>query len=365
LKSLATQPVPLRLSAGRFALYSIGLAAIGILQIVHSHQFAFWDWPTFAGAAVRVGTPGLLDPKPLADAFTYLPGAAWLLAPLRGLSPAAGFATNAVAMLAAALAAAATARRIYGFSLEFCAAAVLAWVPTTYAVVIGQNAPLGLLLVLLSLLGFTRGAPLLTALPLALLLYKPTYALPLLGLLALRGRRRELGIVAVGAGVWYLVSVFATGGDWGWPRAWLALERAFFAPDFAHNASKAIGLTTTLIRWHAPGALVIALALLVVAASLPSLRRAPAREAYAAACLLGLIVSPHAWSYDAVLMLPMLFVAVTELREPVRTPAVCAAYAVAPSVIVAHQIGFTPLALLVIGGYAWWLSARWKRAVAT
>ncbi len=325
---------------------------------MHSGQFAFWDWPTFATAAAHVGTPDLLRPKPLQNAFVYLPGAAWALAPLRNVPNAVGFGINAVLMLGAAVASAVAARRIYALSLPFCLAAILAWAPTTYALVIGQNSPFGLLLVLLSLLGFTRGAPLLTAVPLALLLYKPTYAIPLIGLLALRRRWRELLVVAAGAACWYLASVAATGGDWAWPMTLAGLERAFFALDFVHNRVKAIGLTTLLIAARVPGAVVAAAGALVVAAGIPLLIRAPGREAYAAACLLGLVVSPHAWSYDAVLALPMVFVAVTSVREPERTWLVCSAYALAPTLIVAHDIGFTPLAIVVIGAFAAWLVVR-------
>jgi hypothetical protein len=328
---------------------------------VHSAQFAFWDWGTFARAAADAGSPELLRPKSVQDAFTYLPGAAWLLAPLRHTPDAVGFGVNAALMLAAAAAAAFAAHRIYELSTWFCLALILAWAPTTYALVIGQNGPLGLLLVLLSLLGFTRGAPLLTALPLALLLYKPTFAIPLIGLLVLRRRGRELSIVALGAAVWYVASVAATGGDWAWPRTLAGLEHAFYALDFAHNRAKAIGLTTLLIRAGAPSLLVAALAVLLVAGSLPALVRVPGREAYAAACLLGLVVSPHAWTYDAVLVLPMIFVTVTSVDEPARTRLVCAAYALAPTVIFAQEIGFAPLAIVVIGAFAGWLAVRSRR----
>jgi len=355
------RPIPLRLGSGRFRLYATGFALLGGVQILHAGQFAFWDWGTFARAAADAGTADLLRPKSVQDAFTYLPGAAWLLAPLRHASYALGFGINAGLMLAAAVAAAFVANRIFAFSRWFCVAMILGWVPTTYALVIGQNSPLGLLLVLLSLLGFTRGAPLLTALPLALLLYKPTFAIPLIGLLVLRRRGRELLIVALGGASWYLLSVAATGGDWAWPRTLAGLEHAFFALDFAHNRAKAIGITTLLIRAGAPSVLVASIAMLLVAASVPLLARVPGPEAYAAACLLGLVVSPHAWTYDAVLVLPMIFVTVTSVREPDRTWLVSVAYTVAATTIFAQEIGFAPLAIVVIGALAGWLFARYKR----
>lgn len=341
-------------------MYSIGLALIGLAQIVHSAQFGFWDWPTFAFAAAHAGTPGLLQPRALEDAFVYLPGAAWAFAPLRDAPLAVGFSVNAVLMLGAVVAAAFTARRIYALSVPIALALILAWAPTTYAFVIGQNGPIGLLLVLLSLLGFVRGGVALTAVPLVLLLYKPTFALPLIGLLLLRRRARELAVVALGAVGWYLASVAATGGDWAWPNTLARLEHAFFALDFAHNHVKAIGLTTILLRFGIPNAAVAVIAALVVAASIPLLLRAPDREAYAAASLLGLVVSPHAWGYDGILALPMIFLAVTTVREPERTWLVCAAYALAPFLIFSHEIGFDPLAIVVIGGFIAWYAVRSK-----
>jgi hypothetical protein len=334
------------------------LTAIGLAQIVHSWQFAFWDWSTFAWAARHVGTHDLLRPARFPDAFVYLPGAAWVVAPLRNLSFAQGFFLNAALMLGALIASAFLMQRIYALTFRFSLAMIAAWAPATYAIVIGQNAPLGLLLALLSLSGFIRRAPALTAIPLALLLYKPTFAIPLIGVLVLRRRWRELLLVVLGALCWYLASVVATGGNWGWLSTLARLEHALFAVDFWHNAPKAFGVTTILLRLGVPGALVALVATLVVAASVPRLARAPDREAYAAACLLGLVVSPHAWSYDAVLVLPMIFAVVTRGREPARTRLVCAAYAIAPLLLFAHEIGFNPLSFVVIGGFAIWLAQR-------
>jgi hypothetical protein len=136
----------------------------------------------------------------------------------------------------------------------------------------------------------------------------------------------------------------------------------FFAPDFAHNRAKAIGLTTLLIRAAAPSALVALGAALLVALSLPILMRVPGREAYAAACLLGLVVSPHAWTYDAVLVLPMIFTTVTTVSEPARSRLVFVAYALAATLIFAQEIGFAPLAIVVIGAFAAWLVVRSRRS---
>jgi hypothetical protein len=46
------------------------------------------------------------------------------------------------------------------------------------------------------------------------------------------------------------------------------------------------------------------LAAAIVLRCLPALRRLPPLEGVALACALGLVVSPHAWVYDATLLLP-------------------------------------------------------------
>ncbi len=350
----------LRLSSGRLRLYSVGLALMGVGQIIWAWKFDFWDWKTFASAGAHVGSAELLHPANVNVSFVYLPGFAWVFAPLAHTSHQVGFAINAIAMLLCAGAAALIASRVYALSLPLALALVFAWCPTMNALVIGQNSPAGLLLVMLSLLGASRNAVLLTAVPIGLLLYKPTYALPLIGLLIIRSRRRELGVVALTGAAWYAASIAASGGDMMWPRAWLEVVHGWFGPDFAQNGGKAIGLSALLLRAGVPGRLILALSAAIVCAAIPLLRRASVREAYAAAALLGITLSPHAWGYDAVLALPAIFLALDVVPEPRRTIAVCAAYATAPIMIYADAIRVSPLAPLVVGGLAAWFVVRYR-----
>jgi hypothetical protein len=352
------RPRTLRLSRGRLRLYSVGLALMGVGQIIWAWKFDFWDWKTFASAGAHVGSAELLHPQNVSISFVYLPAFAWAFAPFAHASHAVGFAANATAMLLCAGAAALIASRAYAVSVPLALALVFAWCPTMNALVIGQNSPAGLLLVMLSLLGARRNAALLTAVPIGLLLYKPTYALPLIGLLVLRSRWREVGIVALIGAAWYAASISAAGGDVTWPRAWLAVVHGWFGPDFAQNGGKAIGLSALLLRAGVPGALILAAAAAIVCSAIPMLRRAPVREAYAVACVLGLALSPHAWGYDAVLALPLIFLALDAVPEPPRTIVVCTAYATAPLMIYADAIGLSPLALPVVGGLAAWFIAR-------
>jgi hypothetical protein len=317
------------------------------------------DWHVFVAAGSRAGTRALLDPPQAWQVFFYLPGAAWALVPFAALSLAASFALNVVLMLGCAAAAGLVAARTYALPRAAAVATFVLWVPVVYgAAIIGQNAPLGLLLAQLSIAGMATRSVALTAVPVGLLLYKPTYALPLIAVLAVRGRLRELGVVAATAVVWFALGVPATGGDWAWPVAWLRLIARFASGDAGVNASYAIGLPALLVRAGigVPAAVAI-LSLAGIAAAI-ALRRATAVEAGSAACLAGLALSPHAWAYDAALALPMIAFTAAALAEPSRTRLLFALSIVGPLLFLAPLLGFDPLAAVVVGGTGAWLTVR-------
>jgi Glycosyltransferase family 87 len=317
------------------------------------------DWRAFALAGTRVGTPALLHPPELWQAFVYLPAAAWAIAPVARLPLEVSFVANALVMIACAIAAARVASSLYGISRATTVWLVLAWWPTLYAsAVVGQNATLGLLLAALTIAGMVRGSAMLTALPLGLLLYKPTYALPLLALLIIRGRRRALAVVAlIGVG-WYFASVAAAAGDWLWPRTLVQLITTYAGQDFRVNGSITVSLPGLLLRAGLPMPGIVLVSAAVALLALPGLRRTDALEAGSAVCVIGLALSPHAWAYDVVLAFPMLAYAATRLHEPVRTPLIVAVYLLAPAALLTPVLGFDPLSLVVVGGALAWIAAR-------
>jgi len=332
-----------------------------------THGYA--DWRAFAIAGMRAGTPYLLHPPELWQAFVYLPAAAWAIAPLSRLPIALGFAIDCVVMVGCAVGASFVASRLYGITRTTMLCLTFAWWPTLYAaLVVGQNATLGLLLALLTIAGMARESVARTAIPLGLLLYKPTYALPLIVVLIVRGRWRELGGVAACGVPWYLASVAATGGDWFWPRTLAGLIRAYAAQDFRVNGRLSVSLPGILV--HAGIALpaIVVLVFAIAALSIQPLRRVSARECGSAASLIGLALSPHAWAYDAVLALPMITFAAARLAEPTRTPLIVASYVLAPLALLTPVLQFDPLAIVVLGGTLAWIavrsspSAMWSRS---
>jgi hypothetical protein len=334
---------------------ALALACASVWSVRHGGG----DWRVFASAGSLAGTRALLDPPEAWQAFFYLPGAAWVLVPFAHMPLAVSFALDAVLMLLCAAIAGVVAARTFGWRSGDAVATFVLWPPVVYAAAIaGQNAPLGLLLSQLAIAGVAARSAALTAVPIGLLLYKPTYAVPFIVLLLARRRVRELAIVGgIGAG-WYVASAAASGGDWAWPVRYVQLIGRFAAGDFGVNAPFAVSLPGVLVRMGADPALVVGVVVLAAVACVAALRRVAATEAACAACLAGLALSPHAWAYDAVLALPMIAYTASRLGERARTRLLLALALIAPLFFVSPLLGFDPLALVAIGGMLTWLALR-------
>jgi len=345
--------------------WSVAVAVLIASGSVWSIAHGGGDWRVFVAAGSLAGSRALLDPPQAWQSFFYLPGAAWALVPFAHLPPSLSFVMNAVFMLACAAAAGVVASRTNALPRTTTVAMFVLWSPVVYAAtIIGQNAPFGLLLAQLSIAGMATRSVALTAIPIGLLLYKPTYALPFIGLLVLRGRRRELGVVGGIALGWFLLGVPAAGGDWAWPAAWLRLIARFASGDLGVNGAFAIGLPGLLARAGLGATATIGIIALVAVAVAVALRRATAIEAGSAACLAGLALSPHAWAYDAVLALPMIGFAAARLSEPARTRFLLAVALAGPLFFLSPLLHVDPLAAIVVGGTLAWLALRLRPATA-
>jgi glycosyl transferase family 87 len=347
---------PLRLV---FWTWSVAVALALASAAVWSVDHGAGDWRVFVAAGSLAGTHALIAPPQAWQIFVYLPGAAWAFVPVARLPLAVSFFIDGALMLACAAVAGAVAARTYGLARAAGCGLYVLWAPVVYAAaIIGQNAPFGLLLAQLTIAGVARRSLALTALPLGLLLYKPTYALPLIAVLVLRARLREFGaVVVIGAG-WYVVSAAATGGDWRWPAEWAALIARYAPGDLLVNAAFVVSLPALLARAGAGVAAIAALVVLTAVAVAVALRRASAVEAASAACLAGVALSPHALAYDAALALPMIAFTASRLAEPARTRLLLALFIVAPLFFVSPLLRFDPLALVVVGGTCAWLCVR-------
>ncbi len=347
---------PLRLVFwGWSAAVALAMASAAVWSVRHGSG----DWRVFVAAGSLAGTHALIAPPEAWQIFVYLPGAAWAFVPFARMPLALSFAVDAVLMLACAAAAGAVAARTYGLAQAAGSWLFVLWPPVVYAAaIIGQNAPLGLLLAQLTIAGMARRSVAHTALPLGLLLYKPTYALPLIAVLLLRARWRELGVVGAIGAAWYVVSVAATGGDWGWPAEWAALIARYAPGDLSVNAAFVVSLPGLLARVGVGVPAIAAAVALAATAVAAAVRRARAVEAASGACLAGVALSPHALAYDAALALPMIAFAASRLAEPARTRMLLAAFLIAPLFFLSPVLRFDPLALIVIGGTGAWIYVR-------
>jgi hypothetical protein len=309
----------------------MAIAAMGLVPIDTALVNGGGDWSVFWSAGATVGGPDFLDPTRhyawqtahgvIEYFFPYPPAAAWFYLPF-GLMPIwLGFIANTLVMLGCVALAGVLTARIFGLPRDVAVLAAFAWTPLTAGIDIGQNAPLTVVLALWAIDALRRDRPVEVGLACGLLMYKPSLALPLLGLLVLRLRWRDLavagGVIAAG----YLASVAAAAGDWSWPATWWPQLGPWLARDLIGNADKAVSIPGLLGRL--PGVsewMTYACGAAIVAASLRGLIRAPIVEAASAACLIGLVAGPRVWGYEAGLALPILAWAMAGgLAEPWRT----------------------------------------------
>jgi hypothetical protein len=352
-------------------LWAIALFAIGLAPIVAAPFYAFHDWSGFWTAGNLVGTPTLIDveatfawqrERGLSLAiFPYPPGVAWLYWPLARMPLDVAFWVQTALMLACAVAAGWVGAGIFGLSRRVGVLATLAWAPVTGAMVIGQNTPLALLLATLAIDALVRRRDWLAGGWVAALLYKPTLAAPLAGLFLLRGRWRALAVVAAGALVLYVAGIPAVGGSATWPSPWFDNLAAWLPDDAMRNADKAVSVPGLLARLPLPWWLPYLVAALVVLAAFPRLLRAPIAEAAAGALVVGVAVSPHAWGYEAALLLPFVWWALGGgIAEPWRTRLVVAAYLLGPLWLLSAYTQVSTVAIVVLGAYVIWVAGLWR-----
>jgi hypothetical protein len=279
------------------------------------------------------------------------------------VSPAVGIGINAVIVVAACILAGLLAARIFSFERRFAILAIFAWQPAVDSMQTAENGAVMMLLAFAAIYGIARSRPAIAGLCIGALLLKPTLAVGFLLLLILRRQWRSLAIAAaVGAG-WYLLSVGATGGNWTWPVQYANLIGGYYSADFTAYIRASMTLPAILMRLHVHSGTAVLSGAVLLAIAAPMLAATRNRlEAAGLAAVVGLAASPHAWGYDAALVLPALLYAIKTMADPGRTLIVALAYALALfQSILCITIAFNPLAIVVIGAtLAWTLGAYFK-----
>jgi len=359
----------LSLPPRRVRLWAVALAVIGLVPVDTALINGGSDWTAFWSAGATVGTQDLVDPArhiawqsahgvAMVD-WPYPPAVAYLYAPFALVPIWLGFVINAAIMLGLVGLAGYLAARIFDLPPRLAVLLAFAWTPSTAGAVIGQNAPLAVFLALWAIDALRRDEQLEAGLACGLMMYKPSLAVPLIGLLMLRRLWRSVAVAGVVVAAGYLISVPAAAGDWGWPAAWWNGLQPWLAQNLIGNADKAISIPGLIGRLQT-GAIPDLVAAALVLLSLRGLVRAPIVEAASAACLLTLAIGPRVWGYEAGLMLPILAWAIAGgLREPWRTRLVFLVVPLGLCWLVSYYTVVSGLALVVAAATAMWLW-RWR-----
>jgi len=253
-------------------------------------------------------------------------------------------------------------RRPHGSVL---AAAAITFLPTFMAVTLGQNSAIVVLLVAASWRYASDDRDVLAGLALGLLLFKPQYAVPLVGLHLVRGRWRVVAASGATALGWWLAGAAMLGASW--TSRWLDQVAEFNAVDAEVNGRNAVswlGIAEHALGVGSPVALVLGYGLaLATAAGLVLLWWGRTDDQLglpmAAAAAGILLISPHAMFYDAALLL----VAVAALASAGRLPSrwvLAAGWLLGALHPLRDVVGLTPVGVAVVGGFAVVVRAWWR-----
>jgi hypothetical protein len=180
---------------------------------------------------------------------------------------------------------------------------LLAFYPMLRAVLGGQNTALTLALVALTWRLLHDDRPLLAGCAAALLLYKPQFGVPLVGLLLVS--RQPFAIAGAAGTAVVLYGAGAIIGGWTWIGWWWSQIARFHTMDQAINAPNSVGILgflEALLGPGSPGAVIpgVILSALVVGLTLAlwwRRRDAASRWGFTAVALV--LIPPHSMFYDA------------------------------------------------------------------
>ncbi len=251
------------------------------------------------------------------------------------------------------------------------------WFPMSQTVTGGQNAALTLLLLVVAYQACVRGQAVLAGMALGLLLFKPQYALPFIGLLAMQRQWRTVLTAVLVGGVLYAVG--AVGCGWGWPGEMISAIGGVYrqhervVSGFSHiSITEAVDFSVvqvlevagraqaarlwTWASWGAVGLIIVRL-LWQWRGTMADGSRLAAR--WAQVCAGMLLISPHAQYYEvALLILPVVLLVDQQLAlegglSVAGRVLLIIGFGMFPIYGVAQWIGVQPLILLPLGVFVW------------
>lgn len=243
-------------------------------------------------------------------------------------------------------------------------AAALLFLPMFVGSMVGQATAVFLLGLTATWWGIARHREVVAGLGLALLLLKPQYGVPVLGLVFLARRWRAFTVALAGTAAAWIVSVLLSGPTWH--ADWYELVRSLSTVDLGSNLDKEVsilGLAEVVLGAGSDLAFalwVLASAALVLAV-LWRLRQRPFLDPYALALVppMLLLIAPHALYYDAGFLLLSLGLLLPTVPPARRALVLLAWFVGGVSHLVHDSLGVQPVALVVFGtlAWAWWASS--------
>jgi hypothetical protein len=345
------------------------------------------DFPAFysAGTIVADGNvENLYDPAVQAAAqvellggedgfimYPYAPYVAGAYSAFSGLPYRTAYVIHTALMVAALVGALTLIRPMIGV-LDRWFSLVLGAVATTYPIFVGtsggQNTALTLLLLAAVWRALAEDREAWAGIAVALLLFRPQYALPMLGLLFLGRHWRAVGTAGIGAGIVFAINAAIAGPDW--ISKWINGVRPLLESDAEINAVNEIapmGFLHAVLGVESAVATVIGGALSVsIAIALSWLwwkkeLDLGSRFAITAAGLM--LLGFHTIYYDSGLAVFAVLLMLDRGLIGIRVAAVI--WAVGLIQIVKESIGASPLALVVLAVFALVVSRLWLAQSAT
>jgi hypothetical protein len=296
--------------------------------------------------------------------FAYPPQVAFAYQPLAALDYHWSSLIHAVVMAMLLLAAVLLARPMIpwleGRVVVAFAIALVFW-PMFRAVTGGSNAALTVFLIVAAWRLVHGNAPVAAGLVLAGLLYKPQFAIPLIGLFLLSGYWRVVAGGAIGAAVFYATGAALQG--WAWGVDWLDSASRFGRLDAevnGHSSVSFIGMAENLFGVGASPAVVVAWGLAGATAVLLSwLWWRNGRRDLAGLLAITvpaiLLMSPHAMSQDGAVVVITVAIVMGFSASRGWTAWFLTVWALGASQILIQHLGFSPgfVMLLIVFGGAW------------
>ncbi|MGD0230339.1 MAG: glycosyltransferase family 87 protein [Syntrophorhabdales bacterium] len=231
--------------------------------------------------------------------------------------------------------------------------AALLYYPVLIAVLVAQNIPITFLFYVAAWWAGSRGREGLAGLFLGLMLFKPQFAIPLIGLHLLSGRYRTVMTSAAVASGLYVIGVVTYGPSWlvDWLHyaSWVSGLAERVRPD---GGVCWLGFLQALLGMHSRVALVAGWTMALVTAVAISLvwykgRHDPDLSVrFGLAPIALILMQPHAMFYEVGLVLFTYAMCLAREKAPVKLIALL--WLLAPLQAAGETLGFSPLFFLVL-----------------